>query len=959
MAVSSRKEYDPQKVEKKIQAYWKSHRVFEAKEDTRKTKRYILDMFPYPSGTGLHVGHLLGYFASDVLAIKARMQGYAVLHPMGFDAFGLPAEQYAMDTGAHPATTTKANIASYTKLLKAAGLSFDWERSFATTDPNYYRWTQWIFLQFFDSWYNTKKACAEPIHTLRSLFAEKGSRGVSAACGQAFSFTSTAWKRMTPEEQEDILHHYRLAYLEEKIVNWCPALGTVLANDEVKEGFSERGGHPVERKKMRQWCLRITAYADRLLAGLEKLDWPEHIKEIQRHWIGKSEGVELTFTCKDLKEDIKIFTTRLDTLFGVTFIALAPEHPIVEKIIAWQEENVKHIDQKLSFIPDIDASPVIANLASEHPTVVRLQALAKHVEEAKNRSEKTRLQQANQANGVFTGCYAVHPFGGDIPIWVADYVLTGYGTGAIMGVPAHDERDYHFARKFHLPIVQVIKGTGDCKLPYEKKEGTLMHASFVNGLTVETAHKELFHVLKAKKQAKAMVHYRIHDAVFGRQRYWGEPCPIYYRNNRPYGLTEKELPLKLPPIDVYKPSETGAPPLARAKNWQNAQGYPLEKCTMPAWAGSSWYFLRYMDAHNERALVSRKAADYWGAVDLYVGGKEHATGHLLYARFFMQFLYDRGWLPMQEPFHKLFNQGMIQSYSCFAYRIKGSNQFVSHGLRHQYDTTPFRVDIKFVKKNVLNLKAFKAWRPDLAHATFILEKGKYICGRVLEKMSKSKHNTIDPYPIIDRYGADALRLYLLFLGPIQYDKPWNMEGFQGMPRFMKKLWTFFHAKGTKIYSETTLPTLEASRALHQAIKRVHDGIQRFAFNTSISALMILVHRLQVLGCHSRTVLEDLVRLLAPFAPHLAEYLWQGLGHATSVMYAGFPSYDPAFLVEESVEYPIAINGKVRTKMTCSTQATSKEVKEKALTLAAIAKRLTNKKVKKIVFIPQKMVNIVI
>lgn len=959
--------YNFNEIEPKIQAYWEQHKVFKADGvgKKQKQKQYILDMFPYPSGSGLHVGHLLGYFASDVVAIQKRMEGYDVLHPIGFDAFGLPAEQYAIDTGQHPAVTIKENIGAYKRLLKAAGLSFDWDREVTTTDPAYYRWTQWIFLAFFNSWYNKEKDRAESMDTLLAIFEAAGNKAIQAACSRDIPlFSGEEWRNMSPKAQEKILSGYRLAYLSKAKVNWCPALGTVLANDEVQNGLSERGGHPVIQKEMWQWQLRMTAYADRLLDGLATLDWPASIKEIQCNWIGKSMGAEVSFAFTGgLSRDIKVFTTRLDTLFGVTYLALAPEHPLVDKIIAWQKGGKRVMTDSMEPMADAYFGVEGNGLQSVEGDALGedLVALEKYVAYAKNLNERTRMQTSKEARGIFTGLYVLHPFtGAKVPVWIADYVLPNYGSGAIMAVPAHDQRDYLFAKHFDLPIIAVVSGGDTSEKAYEAKEGTLINSDFGDGLSVVDAQKIFLKRLEEQKKGKAELYYRLRDPVFGRQRYWGEPFPIYYKEGVPYGLSAEQLPLVLPAIESYKPSATGKPPLSRAEKWHTAEGHPLEQTTMPAWAGSSWYFLRYMDPHNSEVFVDSEAVNYWGAVDLYVGGKEHATGHLIYARFFTKLLYDLGLVSVKEPFQKLVNQGMIQAFSRFVYRIKGTNQFVSHGLKDQYDTAALRVDISLVKKDVLDIQRFKAWRTDLADATFILEEGVYICGQALEKMSKSKYNTIDPYPIIKQYGADGLRLYLLFLGPITQSKPWSIEGIEGVARFMKKVWRLFHQQGDGcVYYTEEQPAEEAQKVLHKTIAQVRLGLTRHAFNTSISALMVCVNELLKLQCTDKIILQKFTSLLTPFAPHMGEFLWQSLGQQESVIVCPFPEENPRFLQEDSVCYPVAINGKVRAKYVCKPHIDESSLKKAVLALPQIKKYIAKTKVTKIIIIKQKMVNIVI
>ncbi|MEM9416795.1 MAG: leucine--tRNA ligase, partial [Bacteroidota bacterium] len=756
-------DYDFKAIEATWQQYWAQHHTFRTKEDLAKPKYYVLDMFPYPSGAGLHVGHPLGYIASDVVARYKRSQGYNVLHPMGFDAFGLPAEQYALQTGQHPAKTTAENSARYRDQLQRLGLSFDWDRMVCTSDPAYYRWTQWIFLQLFQSWYDKALQKARPITALVAHLEKKGNAHLQAACDEDTPLiTAEAWHQMTEQEQQGLLLKYRLAFLEATMVNWCPALGTVLANEEVKDGVSERGGHPVVRQKMQQWSLRMTAYAERLLTDLEALDWPASVKEMQRNWIGKSTGATILFQATPPQGPataLEVFTTRPDTIFGVTYLALAPENPHVSALTTPEQQM----------------------------------AVASYVEQAQKRSERERLADVKHVTGVFTGSYAPHPFTGQpLPIWVADYVLAGYGTGAVMGVPAHDSRDHAFAQHFGLDVVPVVTSGAETKAPYEAKEGTLINSNFLNGLNVQEATERVLQELATQQIGDRKTTFRLRNAIFSRQRYWGEPFPIFYKDGMPYALPENELPLALPPVKAYHPTPTGQPPLGHAENWQTAAGYPLELNTMPGWAGSSWYFLRYMDPHNEQALVSPQAQAYWQAVDLYIGGAEHATGHLLYARFWTKFLYDLGHVSMQEPFQKLINQGMIQGQSCFVYRIKGTQQFVSHGLRQQYDTVSMHVSIDLVKDGVLDTEAFRQWRPELQEATFILEDGQYQCGSEVEKMSKSKHNVVNPDTIIDQYGADTLRLYTLFLGPLEQSKPWDTHGIEGVFRFLHKLWRLYH-----------------------------------------------------------------------------------------------------------------------------------------------------------------------
>ena len=920
-------QYDFKTIEATWQQYWAKHETFRTQEDTTKPKYYVLDMFPYPSGAGLHVGHPLGYIASDVVARHKRSQGYNVLHPMGFDAFGLPAEQYALQTGQHPAKTTAENSARYREQLQRIGLSFDWNRTVYTSAPAYYHWTQWIFLQLFQSWYDTALQKARPITALVTHLEQKGNQDLQAVCDEDTpTITAEAWQQMTEQEQQALLLKYRLAFLEATMVNWCPELGTVLANEEVKEGVSERGGYPVVRQKMQQWSLRMTAYADRLLADLEALDWPVSVKEMQRNWIGKSTGASVSFLAtspQDQAYTLEVFTTRPDTIFGVTYLALAPEHPHVQALTTSKQQN----------------------------------EVANYVEQAQKRSERDRQADVRRVTGVFTGTYTKHPLTGQpLPIWVADYVLAGYGTGAVMGVPAHDSRDHAFAQQFGLAVIPVIKSQKENKIPYEAKDGTLINSDFLDGLTVKEATEKVLAQLEAQQLGRRKTTFRLRNAIFSRQRYWGEPFPIFYKDGMPYALPETELPLELPPVKAYRPTATGQPPLGHAENWHTSEGHPLELSTMPGWAGSSWYFLRYMDPHNEHALVSPEAEGYWKGVDLYIGGAEHATGHLLYARFWMKFLHDLGHVSMQEPFQKLINQGMIQGQSCFVYRIKGTQEFVSHGLRLQYDTVPMHVSIDLVKDGILDTEAFRQWRPELQEATFILEDGQYKCGTEVEKMSKSKHNVVNPDTIIDQYGADTLRLYTLFLGPLEQSKPWDTHGIEGVSRFLHKLWRLFHPT-EGITKEA--PPAAAMKVLHQAIKKVDDAISRYALNTAVSAFMVCVNELTTLSCRHRAVLQDLAVLLAPFAPHIAEALWQHLGHDTSVAQAAWPALDNQYLQEDTFEYPITVNGKVRTRLNFALDTPQKEIEQQVLADETVQKWMQDKPLKKMIIVPQRIVNVVI
>ena len=921
--------YDFKAIEQKWQHYWTRHEIFRAQEAHDRPKYYVLDMFPYPSGAGLHVGHALGYIASDIVARYKRSQGYNVLHPMGFDAFGLPAEQYALETGQHPAVTTAQNIRCYQAQLQRLGLSFDWHRTVCTSNPTYYRWTQWIFLQLFHSWYDTHLQKARPIQDLVAYLAKEGNGNIQAACdADTPTITAEAWRQMLEKDQQALLLKYRLAFLEETMVNWCPELSTVLANEEVKEGLSERGSHPVVRQKMQQWSLRITAYAARLLEDLEDLDWPTSVKEMQRHWIGMSQGATITFqatTPDDTIHALHSFTSRPDTLFGVTYLALAPEHPLVHSL-----------------------------------TVAKQQATVDtYVAQVKTRSERERLVAVQHITGAFTGAYAKHPFTGQpLPIWVADYVVAGYGTGAVMGVPAHDSRDHAFAQHFGLPIVQVLVGCEVTKAAHEARTGRLMNSNFLDGLTVQEATEKVLDKLKETQVGKATTTLRLRNAIFSRQRYWGEPFPIYYKDGMPYTLSEDVLPLVLPPVSAYQPTPTGQPPLGHADNWHTAAGDPLELNTMPGWAGSSWYFLRYMDPHNEKAFVSPAAQAYWQAVDLYIGGAEHATGHLLYARFWTKFLYDLGYINAKEPFQKLINQGMIQGQSSLVYRVKGTQEFVSYHLRKQYDTVPMHVPINLVKDHVLDIEAFKKWRQELQEATFILEDGQYICGNETEKMSKSKHNVVNPDAIIAQYGADTLRLYTSFLGPVEQSKPWDTHGIDGVFRFLNKLWKLFYPTGQVTITDTPPPT-EALKVLHKTIKKVQEALERYAFNTAVSAFMICVNELTALSCNHRVVLQDLAVLLAPFAPHIAEELWLHLGHTTSVTHAPWPRWEAAYIQEDLFEYPITINGKVRTKLVFALDTPYGEIEKQVLAHTIIQKWTQGMPPKKVVIVPQRIVNVVV
>lgn len=921
-------DYNFKEIEKKWQSYWERSQTFNAQVDPNRKKYYVLDMFPYPSGAGLHVGHPLGYIASDIISRYKRLQGYNVLHPMGYDSFGLPAEQYAIQTGQHPALTTEENINRYTQQLKNIGFAFDWEKEVRTSDPSYYKWTQWIFMQLFNSYYDKKEDKAKSIEELIKAFEANGTEGIDAVCDEDTpSFTAAEWKTFSEKKQQELLLHYRLTFLAETTVNWCAELGTVLSNDEVKDGFSERGGHPVERKKMMQWSMRITAYADRLLQGLEKLDWSEPIKEMQRNWIGRSTGAEMVFKVKGQELDIKVFTTRIDTIYGVTYLALAPESDLVDRLVTADQRAV--IEDYISL--------------------------------AKNRSERERMSDVKTISGAFTGSYAINPFNQEeIPIWVADYVLAGYGTGAVMAVPAHDERDYNFARHFGLEIRQVIEGSME-EGSFPGKGGTIINSGFLNGLQMQDAMDKAIAFLEEKKIGKGKIQYRMRDAIFTRQRYWGEPLPVYFKDGMPYLIEEKDLPLLLPEVDKYLPTEDGAPPLGRAKNWvyQTNEGeFPLELSTMPGWAGSSWYFFRYMDPKNDEALVDKKVQEYWESVDLYIGGSEHATGHLLYSRFWTKFLYDRGYVNVDEPFKKMINQGMIQGRSNFVYRIKGTNQFVSYNLKDKYETTAMHVDVSLVHNDQLDIERFKQWRNDLAEASFILEEGKYICGAEVEKMSKSKYNVVNPDDVIDRYGADTLRLYEMFLGPLEQFKPWNTNGIDGVFKFLKKLWRLYHDQDGKLNLSDEKPNAEELKVLHKTIKKAQEDMEGYSFNTSVSSFMICVNELTALKCNKKAILEPLAIVVSPYAPHIAEELWSLLGNTGSIVEAAYPTFNPAYLEENVHEYPVSINGKVRVKLPLAVNLSKEEIEAQALENEVVQKWLEGKTPKKVIVVPKKIVNIV-
>ena len=973
-------EYNFTDIEKRWQNFWATNKTFKAEDSSIKPKYYVLDMFPYPSGAGLHVGHPLGYIASDIVARYKRHKGFNVLHPMGYDSFGLPAEQYAIQTGQHPKITTEENIARYRQQMDKIGFSFDWDREVRTSNPEYYKWTQWIFIQIFNSWYNKTTDKAENISSLIKEFEANGNANVNAVCDENVKpFTAQDWKAFSEKEKSDVLMAYRLTYLGEAYVNWCPALGTVLANDEVKDGVSERGGHPVERKLMKQWSMRITAYAQRLLDGLDTLDWTESLKESQRYWIGRSEGTSLKFLVSGSKTEIEVFTTRPDTIFGVSFVTLAPEHELVETLTT--AENKKVVDD--------------------------------YVTVSKNRSERERQADVTKISGVFTGSYVMHPFTGkQIPIWVGDYVLAGYGTGAVMAVPAHDERDFKFANYFGLPLPQVIEPTKEhdfAKDAWGDKEGKLINSDFLNGLDVKSALKKAIEEIEKNKLGKKKINFRLRDAVFGRQRYWGEPIPIYYKDGIPYALSDNELPLVLPEVDKYLPTEDGEPPLARAKDWkykpmplsnspQGGEEFPYEHSTMPGWAGSSWYFLRYMDPHNGSVFADKKLTEYWKQVDLYIGGSEHATGHLLYVRFWTKFLNDLGHIAIDEPAKKLINQGMIQGRSNFVYRLNLQSQngestnpiFVSKNLAQKYHNmdeafiltlkklveerfpnnsfnfdrmepsayTALHVDVNIVENEVLDIDKFKSWREDYQNADFILEDGKYICGVEVEKMSKSKYNVVSPDDIGEKFGADTLRLYEMFLGPLEQSKPWNTNGITGVAGFLKKLWRLF-IQNEKFTVSEDAPTKAELKTLHKMIKKITEDIERFSFNTSVSNFMICVNELGDLKCNKRAILEPLLVCLSPYAPHITEELWSLLGHKESIAFATFPLHNEEYLVDDSFTYPISFNGKMRLNIELAATLTVQEIEKEVMSREDVKKYLEGKTPKKIIIVPKKIVNIVI
>jgi leucyl-tRNA synthetase len=932
-------DYQFKDIEQKWQQFWAENQTFKADNDSAKPKYYVLDMFPYPSGAGLHVGHPLGYIASDIFARYKRLRGFNVLHPMGYDSFGLPAEQYAIQTGQHPAITTETNIATYRRQLDQIGFSFDWGREVRTSSPDFYKWTQWIFMQLFNSWYNRAADKAESIEKLVAHFEQNGSSGINAVCDEDIkTFTAAEWKAMSNNDQQEELLKYRLTYLRESTVNWCAALGTVLANDEVKDGFSERGGYPVEQKKMMQWSMRITAYAERLLQGLDTIDWPEPLKEMQRNWIGKSVGASVKFPInKDTyhsqltTDHIEVFTTRVDTIFGVTFLVIAPEHELVSALVTPDQKAV------------VDS----------------------YVAQSKKKSELDRMSDTKTVSGAFTGSYVVNPVNHElVPIFIADYVLAGYGTGAVMAVPSGDQRDYLFAKHFNLPIVPIIDIQNIETEADPTKEGTYINSGFMNGLNYKDGTAKVIEFLESKGAGKAKVNFRMRDAIFGRQRYWGEPVPVYFKDNLPHLIDEKDLPLLLPEIDKYLPTETGEPPLGRATGW-NYNGFEYELSTMPGWAGSSFYWYRYMDPKNDKEFASKKAIEYWKDVDLYIGGSEHATGHLLYSRFWNKFLKDMNLVIEEEPFKKLINQGMIQGRSNFVYRLiddegRGTNTFVSHGLIKEYKTTPVHVDVNIVENDILNLDKFKGWRTEFADAEFILESGKYICGVEIEKMSKRYYNVVNPDDLCQRYGADTLRMYEMFLGPLEQSKPWNTNGIEGVFKFLRKFWKLFHDEQFNFRVSEDAPSKAELKSLHKIIRKVEEDVDRFSFNTSVSSFMIAVNELTDLKCNKKAILQDLVIVLSAYAPHICEELWVLLGNeAGTLSYATYPKFNPEYLVEDEFAYPISINGKMKMNLNISLSLDAPAIESVVVGNADVQKYLDGKSPKKVIVVKGRIVNIVV
>lgn len=923
--------YNPQEIEKKWQKHWKDTQAYKVANSSTKPKYYVLDMFPYPSGAGLHVGHPLGYIASDIVARYKRHTGFNVLHPMGFDAFGLPAEQYAIQTGQHPAVTTAQNISRYKEQLDNIGFGYDWDREVQTCDPEYYKWTQWIFCQLFNSWYDKTADKARSINELTDIFSKEGNTTVNAHGDETPAFTAAEWNAKSEEEQQKTLLNYRLAYLANSMVNWCPELGTVLANEEVKDGLSERGGYPVFRVNMRQWFLRITAYADRLLNDLEGIDWTEALKEQQRNWIGRSEGASIVFEVQGHNDKIEVFSTRPDTIYGATFMVLAPEHELV---------------------------PAITSEAQKAE-------VEKYIDYAGKRSERDRMSEVKTVTGCFTGAYATNPMTGQpIPIWIADYVLAGYGTGAVMAVPGHDSRDYAFAKQFGLPIVQVVTDKNNTVSieteSFDAKDGVLINSDILNGLSVTEAKKAIIAKLEAMGIGKGKVNYRLRDAGFSRQRYWGEPFPVVYRNGLPYLVDESELPVRLPEVTSYKPTGDGNSPLAALEDWVNTPNGQRETNTMPGWAGSSWYFLRYMDNKNPNELASQEAINYWQNVDLYLGGSEHATGHLLYVRFWTKFLYDIGKIPVTEPAKKLINQGMIQGTSAFVYRINGTNKFVSHNLKQDYETTAIHIDVNIVEGNVVDLEKLRAWRDEFKDAEFITENGKYVVGNEVEKMSKRWHNVVNPDDVVAKYGADTLRLYEMFLGPLEQSKPWNTNGIEGVYRFLGKFWRLYNiGEDGKAQLSEEAPTKEELKVLHKTIKKTAEDIEGFSFNTTVSAFMICANELSQLKCNKRQILEPLLVCISPFAPHIAEELWAACGNTNSILDVEFPKFNPEYLVENTFSYPVSINGKTREQIEFPLDADEETIKAEVLANETVQKWTEGKPVKKFILVKGRIINVVV
>lgn len=919
-------DYNFKEIESKWQSYWAANQTFKAVEDHSRPKYYVLDMFPYPSGAGLHVGHPLGYIASDIFSRYKRLCGFNVLHPMGYDAFGLPAEQYAIQTGQHPAVTTAKNIARYREQLDRIGFSYDWSREVRTCEPAYYKWTQWAFIKMFGSWYDNSLQKARPVEELEERFAASGTEGLDAACTEELDFTAEQWNAMSEKERYDVLMNYRIAYQGETSVNWCPQLGTVLANDEVKEGYSVRGGFPVEQKKMTQWQLRVSAYAARLLDDLDTLDWTDSLKDMQKNWIGRSQGAEMVFKAYngDSEYDMTIFTTRADTVFGVTFMVLAPESEWVGKLTSDSQKE----------------------------------AVEEYLAMAKKKTERERLAETRKVTGVFSGSYAVNPLTGKrVPVWISEYVLAGYGTGAIMAVPAHDSRDYAFARTFDLPVIPLIEGCDVSESSFDAKEGIMCNSGFLDGMTVKEAIPAAIDYVEQHGIGHRKINYRLRDAIFSRQRYWGEPFPVYFKDGMAVPLDLDRLPLELPEIDQYRPTESGEPPLGRASGW-TIDGYPIEKSTMPGFAGSSAYYLRYMDPHNDSALVGKEADEYWRNVDLYIGGTEHATGHLIYSRFWNKFLYDLGYVCEKEPFKKLINQGMIQGRSNFVYRIINTNTFVSYGLKDSYETTEIHVDVNIVNNDRLDTEAFRKWMPDFADAEFILEDGEYICGYGVEKMSKSMYNVVNPDMICDTYGADTLRLYEMFLGPLEQSKPWDTKGIDGVNRFLKRVWRLFYDRDGFIVTDEKASPAEL-KTLHRLIGKARTDIENFSFNTAVSAFMIAVNELYEHQCHKREILEPLIILLSPFAPHIAEELWETLGHNDSITFASFPEYVEAYTVESECTYAVSFNGKTRFTVSLPKDMSREDVEANVRSMEQTARYLGDSNIVKVIVVPGKIVNIVI